>query len=273
MQFVNLNWFLALAVALILFIACTILYKRFKGNKAILWFLAIIMFAVLLLFPLTYFSKALSQIPIYCSFRAMPYSEILVSFCAPIIALISVSLSKIMHQKIFKIYSQWVMCFLCLAFVSIPYIKPAILPLNPAMFRDEYIDGVCMQSTSSTCGPACLVTVFDQFGKKDTELSIAKHVFSCSRGTENWYLARYAQQQGLRYKFSFLENISEVKTPAIIGVGLGRNGHFITVLKSENGLYTVGDPLVGLEKLTATELLQKYSFTGFTLSFINAAHK
>ena len=141
------------------------------------------------------------------------------------------------------------------------------MPLDPVAFLEKYADGVCMQSTSSTCGPACLVTILNQFGKQETELSVAERSFSCGSGTENWYLARYAKQQGLDYQFSFLKDISEIKTPAIIGVGTVRNGHFIAVLRVENGVYTIGDPLIGLEKLTEHEFLQQYPFTGFALSF------
>ena len=267
MQFINLNWIFTLIISLAVFIACTVLYKKLKGSEAVLWILAVVIFVISLIFPGVYFSKTLSQMPVYCSFRAMPYCEILVSFCIPVIAFTYVALNKVIKRGTFKICISWVIFLLCLTFVSIPYIKPIIRPLNPLIFHERYNDGVCMQSTSSTCGPACLVTILRQYGKKDTELSIAKHAFSCGSGTENWYLARYAQQQGLNYKFLFIKNISEVQTPAIIGVGLGRSGHFITILRYDNGLYTIGDPLIGLEKLRENELLQKYHFTGFMLSF------
>jgi len=233
---------------------------------AVIWIIAILMFIISLLFPMAYISKILSQMPIYCSFRAMPYCEVLVSFCVPLAAIVSVSLNKAIKQKAFLICSQSLIFILCLAFVSTPYIKPVIRPLNPVIFHEKYSDGVCMQSTSSTCGPACLVTILNQCGIVDTELSVAEHSFSCGSGTENWYLARYARQRGLYYKFSFIKNIREVQAPAIIGVGVGRSGHFITLLQYKDGLYTIGDPLIGLEKLSENELLQKYPFTGFVLS-------
>jgi len=67
--------------------------------------------------------------------------------------------------------------------------------------------------------------------------------------------------------FDFRETfIPSVALPAIVGVRVAGFGHFIAVLKIEDGMITFVDPLSGQQKVTLPEFMKAHEFTGFHLS-------
>ena len=262
MAFINPNWYLALLFSVFLFFLWRRIYTRSVKNRIILRIVGILFGGFALLFPLAYISDFIGEMPIYCAFRTLPFCEVGVLFFAPVFALISIVLNK-QNTK----FKTIVLLLFCLGFVSIPFIKPVLQPLNIASFREKWTkDNICLQSTPSTCGPSCLATIMAFYGKDETEKGISKAVFSSLGGTENWYLARYAKTQGLNYRFLKVQDIEEVITPAIIGIKKQSIGHFITIIKVEDGLFYVGDPLNGLSIFSKDDFVSKYNHTGFVLS-------
>jgi hypothetical protein len=149
----------------------------------------------------------------------------------------------------------------------VPYAKPVLRPPQWSQFKDRWSDGVCLQTSESSCGPACVATLLHLSGKSATELEIARESFSSKSGTENWYLARALRRRGITVQFS-LEKGADTSWPfpSIAGVRLpelGDTGHFITVLGSAGEKYVIGDPLQGRLVLSKLDLLGKYAFTGF----------
>jgi len=62
--------------------------------------------------------------------------------------------------------------------------------------------------------------------------------------------------------------VEHLQLPAIVGVRLnqvGGAGHFIAILSRHQEKFVVGDPLVGREELSTSELNERYTFTGFYL--------
>jgi len=63
-------------------------------------------------------------------------------------------------------------------------------------------------------------------------------------------------------------NLAALPYPAIVGVRLGGPkgaGHFIAILGKDQDKYIVGDPLTGREDLDASQLQDRYFFTGFSM--------
>jgi len=148
----------------------------------------------------------------------------------------------------------------------IPYLKPVLGPIQEGDFADHWEDGVCRQSTFSTCGPASLATILHRHGVKVTEREIARSAHSYQAGTEAWYLARYARAKGMETRFVFRESFDpQIRFPVIVGVKIGASGHFIAVLDCTGGKVTFADPLHGWETLSLDEFQQRYQFTGFHL--------
>src|SRR5205823_4482151 len=153
---------------------------------------------------------------------------------------------------------------LALLVVFVPFAKPVLRPLNATSFADRWKDGVCLQSTPSSCGPACVATLLREAGQEVSERELARECFTYSGGTENWYLARSLRSRGLgvRYEVSSRDPAS-IPCPSIAGVGVAGAGHFITVLRRNGDSYVVGDPLFGRLTLAAADLRTRYRFTGF----------
>jgi hypothetical protein len=77
-------------------------------------------------------------------------------------------------------------------------------------------------------------------------------------------LARYVRSCGLSAHFVFHSTFSpEAGQPALVGVRIGRAGHFIAVLEVRDGQVTVADPLSGETQMTLAKFQHSYDFTGF----------
>ena len=153
-----------------------------------------------------------------------------------------------------------------LGLAVLPHVKPLVGPLRDEAFCEPSLDGVCRQSTLSTCGPASMVNILRHLGLSATEREIARAAFTYSGGTEAWYLARHARRRGLSARFDFRETFSpEAGLPALVGVRLGRAGHFIAVLELKNGVITFVDPLRGQDQCPLDEFQNGHDFTGFHL--------
>jgi hypothetical protein len=148
-----------------------------------------------------------------------------------------------------------------------PYAKPILRPPAWKNFQARWSEGVCLQSSESSCGPACAATLLKQFGKAATEKELAAECFTSRSGTENWYLARALRHRGIRVRFWMQESAEEgLPFPSIAGVRLsnfGNSGHFIAVLGQADDKYIIADPLEGKLLLSKAALQANYTFTGF----------
>jgi hypothetical protein len=150
----------------------------------------------------------------------------------------------------------------------VPYVKPIVKPLDGRQLQERWEDGVCIQSTASTCGPASAATIARALGKHVTEAELAHESLTCAGGTENWYLARALRKRGFHVEFQKLPpDASEFPTPAIAGVKLAQGtGHFIALIAKAGTNYLAGDPLTGKLVAPLSELQAEYKFTGFFLT-------
>ena len=156
--------------------------------------------------------------------------------------------------------------FCTLALALAPSIKPLLNQLPPEALEEKWEDGVCLQSTSSTCGPASIATILKHLGTNASEREIASYAHTSGSGTEAWYLARYVRKRGLEPTFVFGENfIPDGKFPAVVGVKVSGYGHFIAVLEVSDKLVTFADPLSGRHTLPLEQFLVRFEFTGFHL--------
>lgn len=202
-------------------------------------------------------------------FRALPGSELaaglsgwLVGWCARLLAT---------HQRQAVRVSSGVLIAFPLLLV-VPYLKPLLSPLDLETLKDLWQDGVCLQSSGSTCGPSCAATLLKASGRTASERALANAAHTTVGGTECWYLVRTMRAEGLTVSLTTTEpNPSRMPWPAIAGTRLGRDGagHYITVLGETPLGYVIGDPLEGRLNLTADQLRRSYWFTGFFITVDN----
>lgn len=152
-----------------------------------------------------------------------------------------------------------------------PFLKPIFGPLNTDSLKDTWTHKVCIQSTLSSCGPASTATVLRSLGVESRETEIVRAVHTYIGGTEAWYLARYIRSKNLHARFVMNGSgfYDAVRLPAIVGVTISGRGHFIALTNRTDGIFDVGDPMVGPEKLTRAQLDRRYVFTGFVLEVAN----
>ena len=167
-----------------------------------------------------------------------------------------------------NLYGRWrvslpLVMILVLVSACIPYIKQLSGPLE---LREKWKDGVCLQSTPSTCGPASAATLLGMMGIPTTEAEIARDAFSTSSGTENWYLKRAIEKRGVACRYEWVPApIKHLHYPSIAGLKLGPHaGHFIAILAEDAEGYLIADPIYGRTHLKRKILEEEWaSFSGF----------
>ena len=167
----------------------------------------------------------------------------------------------------FKMFTRPMVLALLAFWIALPYLKPIVLPLySVGPLQDRWRDGVCLQSTGSTCGPSCAATLLQSFGIHATEAEIARKCFTYSDSTESWYLARELREHGLVAEYVFMPQSSgELPVPSIAGVKIGELGHFVSLIAETNSIYITGDPIVGRREYPKSEIWKKFQFTGLFL--------
>ena len=146
----------------------------------------------------------------------------------------------------------------------IPYAKPVLGHIPDSAFAERWRGDVSIQSTPSTCGPASVCTILRRLGGAPSERTIARAAFSCTTGTEAWYLARFIRNQGFTARFDFRDTfIPSVGLPAVVGLRLGSLGHFIAVLAVDGDQVTFADPMIGEQRISIAQFRRRYQFTGF----------
>ncbi|BCM88647.1 hypothetical protein IAD21_00488 [Abditibacteriota bacterium] len=218
-----------------------------------------------------YYGRVLDRAAWFYSFRAASYSELAASGlglgAGLLVGLLQRRWGSAQSRVRFRLVASGV-GVLCLVVLAVPYIKPVIAPIRRPL-HDQWSEGVCLQSSSSTCGPCSASTLLKQFNIAVSERDLARECFSYRGGTENWYVARALRQHGV--KANYLITSPEPATlpiPAMAGVQMGGvrwGGHFITILGRKGDSYIIGDPLVGRLVLTPQQLRSRYYFTGFFL--------
>lgn len=153
------------------------------------------------------------------------------------------------------------------AFALAPVLKPFVRPIPPESLNDSWDAGICLQSTPSTCGAASVATILKHYGLTVSERELARDAHSYVGGTEAWYLARVVRDRGCDAHFHFSSGFNpQIPVPAVAGVRVDSNGHFIAILSRNGDRFHIGDPLNGPEELSPNELVVRYEFTGFYMS-------
>jgi len=162
----------------------------------------------------------------------------------------------IKHTSILPLMVLWLV---------VPFLKPLLMPITWFPMKDEWQEGVCLQSTGSTCGPASAATLLRALGIRTTEAELAKLSWTSMSSTENWYLARALRRYGsVRYVLT-RPDPDHFPCPSIAGTrlnGPGGPGHFIAIFEEHEDEYVIGDPMTGRETITPYDH-RPYAFTGF----------
>ncbi len=199
----------------------------------------------------------------YIEFRSLDKIEVLSAFWALFIGFVT-NKSRSGRVK-WKKYNKYIY-LTALLLVLAPYLEPVVFPAEfKNKIGNEWKEGVCLQTTGFTCGAASLATVFNHYGKKQSEKEIARSTFASLGGVEEWYLVRYARHQGYNVKCMYLKDLSKTAYPSLLAVRFNNIPHFIAFLGKVNEKYIIGDPLSGKSFLTKAEFFDKYVYDELTI--------
>ena len=255
----NANWLgitsavLSLAVFFLVYRESGRLTKRSRIFGTILAVLAALPAASFAL----YYTHLLPETSTYYQFRSVAGTELLLVFLGAAGGLVATFLPRnLLFLPLLGVA----------AFSVAPFLKPFLGPIPAGALQDSWKEGICLQSTPSTCGAASVATILRFLGGDATEPEIAAAAHSYAGGTEAWYLARAVRSRGFEAEFDLDSEFSpEGDLPAVVGVRLGSIGHFVPVLAQRGDRFLVGDPMIGKEWLSHDQLKQRYDFTGFHL--------
>jgi hypothetical protein len=176
-----------------------------------------------------------------------------------------------------KMQRALVAAFACLAAGNLTILPFALPALNAGYLRglDTQVnaDGVCLQNTAYTCGPAAAVTALRTMGVYGSEGEIA--VLSRSNpvsGTEPDLLCdaldrRYGER-GIACEYRAFSSIGELKGDAVM-IALVKYSlfvdHYVAVLDVSDGKVTVGDPLKGQCVVPVGEFEKEWRFAGIVM--------
>lgn len=127
--------------------------------------------------------------------------------------------------------------------VIAPFAKQLMSPLDYSGLKSRWKDGVCRQSSLSTCVPASCATVIRMLGGNLTESQIARASGTTTRGTEIWYAKRALRWQGYDLQAHIARSAEDIPAPAIVGVTVGVSGHVVVLMSKDADGPEVGDPL------------------------------
>jgi predicted double-glycine peptidase len=158
----------------------------------------------------------------------------------------------------------------------------SVWPFLAPAFNQKYLanlvtrmdrDGICLQNTSYTCGPAAAVTALRKLGfpADEGQIAILAHTSSAT-GTPPDILAQALRErygrEGLVCEYHAFRDAAELKRccPVLVIVKFSfMLDHYVAVLDVKDNAVTVGDPLLGLTILTPAELQEKWRSVGVTL--------
>jgi len=263
----NLNlWVVPTSLlAIVLFWAGMKFSARAKSVGAVVLLVAL---SVILAIPwaafAAYYFIELNGAQWYYRFRAIPSSEMTAALGGILFGFLRV---RVKPKR--KYLNEFVDRFIPLTFAVMlwmPYFLPMSRSVGRDYFEDQWSKGVCIQSNSSTCGPACAATLLKSAGIAATEKEIAIAAFTHAQGTETWYLARAMRKRGVTAEIYVDRRIPDnMRFPSIAAVRLmGTKGakHFIVLFGKKDEGYIVGDPNEGRMTLTSEELRERYVFSG-----------
>lgn len=255
-----MNWLLlpVLALAALLFLAGCRAGRSPSRVHPLAWLAAAAGAVPALLFA-TYYLHLFDDAVWFYRFRSLPGSELSAAGAGLLAGLLYAWLAAR------SVRARMLIPALLLAGLLVPYVKPLLNPLDLGRLAGVCTNGVCLQSTASTCGPSSAATVLRLFGMEENEKTLAREAHTTASGTENWYLARALRRRGFPVHYAVLERpVSTLPYPSIAGVVLpGGAGHFIAVLGETDAAYVLGDPMIGKLTVPKSRLARAYDFTGF----------
>jgi predicted double-glycine peptidase len=245
------------------------IFSRFRKSY---WVLGYILPGVLIvMLGMVRFNNALYFVP--------PISWIAVSRVRYVVLSLAVSmgltvpLSRLPHKV-----EKLIVCLLMAGFVFwfsvLPFLVPAMMKGHLSNLHTTFDkNGVCLQTTDYTCGPAAAVTALKQLGLSANEGELAVLSYSSPvTGTLPACLSSALQNryksEGLSCRFRHFDSVAQLKNAGIT-LALVREAlfmdHCLAVLDVTDEVVTVADPVTGTIVMPCKQFEKIWRFCGIVL--------
>ena len=153
-------------------------------------------------------------------------------------------------------------------FGLLPFVEFALVRGRLAGLETWRENGICLQTTDFTCGPAAAVSALGQLGvqAEESDLAIAAYAtpsMGSSLGQLAYAIESLYGDQGIRCgvkRFTSVEQL-DGQCPVIVVVKHRfMADHFVAVLSVEDDVVTIADPLKGLERRDAKLFCRQWRF-------------
>jgi hypothetical protein len=247
--------------------------RRFSGLPRPYWLLGYVLSAALIAVLLAAKHSSSLQVLPALSWVATSRAKFVILSLAVTTGL-TTPLSRL-PRKSEKLLTCIVMTVVVSWFSVLPFLTPALIKGRLANLSTRFdSDGVCLQGTSYTCGPAAAVTALEKLGLhgSEGEIAILAHCSPVS-GTLPGCLSaalrdRYAGQ-GLKCRYGYFDSIAQLKKAGIT-LAVVKDAflldHCVTVLEVSDYVVTVADPMTGLRSLSHKQFERIWRFCGIVLN-------
>jgi hypothetical protein len=175
--------------------------------------------------------------------HARPGAEITTGLSAALLGIMFAS-SRLRPGRLnAPILAAWTLA--TVALILAPFAKQLFYAVDYDALGNRWDKGICIQTSHSTCVPACVATYVRMLGGRLTEPELARAAGSTSRGTELWYLVRALRRRGYEARFGHVRSVRNAPVPCILGVTVGQTGHVIILLGKDRHGVTIAEPLRG----------------------------
>ncbi len=215
----------------------------------------------LLLIALISLPRWLPTVALLPLFRWLMADRLIFAVMAPVCALLLFTLRAHLTQAgqkraVIAFTGMFVLYFSVLPFVMPAFAYPTLARLRPRVERN----GVCMQQTDYTCGPAAAVTMLGALGigADEGKLAILAHTNAFIGTTNGSLCSAIAQGYGVPCRAESFDSVAQLrgKTPCVAVVKFNfMMDHFVAVLDVTDDAVVIGDPSTGLR----TDTLGKFA--------------
>jgi hypothetical protein len=248
--------FPTLAITLALALLATVAGRRAPPSRALT--------AVAVLIALTatanvaYYAHRFDDLPGYFRYRTWWWADYV-----PALSGLLVGCCLRIGHRIWRWAATAAAVVLACSAILGPWAKPLLMPLEPLDPAGRWEDGICIQTTYSTCGPCALTNLLHRHGLATSERDLAAEAMTSGTSTELWYLARCAERRG--FPTSFVAGDAALQPDAILGKGSVGAGHFVAITRAADGTLSLADSVAGASHMTLAQARRLVGTPGMSL--------
>ena len=260
-------------IGVISVIVLGVLAGRFAGRlREPYWLIGYLLpVAVLGILIAAKFNHSINFLPPFCWFVTGRARFVTIALVATVSLITLLPHIRGKYQKI--LVSSLIAVFVSLLSI-LPFLAPVLIEKKLSNLATTFApDGVCLQSSNYTCGPAAAVTALQKLGltANEGEIAILSHTIpiigTLPKCLRNAIQSRYANQ-GLQSEYRRFESVSQLKNAGVILAVMKSailSDHCVAVLDVTDNTVKIADPVSGRLTLSYEQFAKAWRFSGIVL--------